>query len=386
MSYFFSVSASLLFFGLLNLTLLSSPYAAASSINPCSEESRSGALLPNNVFVADWGVRVNRLEAYNHGWEEVGVQQRSEIEYEQDVRVTYDQESVSLTSFWQDCESSIGKQELCESNESLSVISPPNQLNESLLTQGSLVNNFSQNITSFLVSDEDMWQVSENPILEEMFNVSMSEGELEALGDFTQLGFRQAIRVTVDVDMPLDYFNFDLLQLPYHVSTSREGLFVESKIILKTFYVADGYAELPYIPYRTFLEGNYNYLSCKDNTCSYEYLMSDGVDLRWLVDNYSDWTTGKTICTEGTLYAHNLGGSLYYLDTNIEKVIFHYEIQTSVINTKEIDGFNPLNYLDRDLTLPKEKSGGSIFYLTLILFLIALFKNTQSNHQRIDEI
>ena len=387
MSYFFSVSASLLCLGLSGFTLLSSPYTAASSINPCSEELRSEALSPNNVFVADWGVRVNRLEAKNYGWEDVDVQQRPEIEYEQDVRVVYDPEDVSLTKFWQGCESFIGRQEQCESDESLSMVVTPDLLNATLLAQGSQVTNSSNNITSFFEPYEEEWQVSENPILEEIFNLSMTEDEIDALGDFTQLGIRQAIRITVDVGKPLEFFNFDKLQLPYYLSTSRKGLFIESKIILKTMYIADGYIELPYIPYRTVIEGNNYYLACSDNTCSYEFLTSDITDLTWLVKNYSDWTD-KTICTEVSSTAHGLGSGLtsLYSDTNIEEIILHYEIQTSIINSKKIENFNPLNYLDRDLTLPKEKSGGSLYYLLLMLVLITLFKKTHSNHQRIDRI
>ena len=82
--------------------------------------------------MADWGVRVNRLEAKNYGWEDVDVQQRPDIEYEQDVRVVYDPEAVSLTKFWQGCESFIGRQEQCESDESLSMVVTPDLLNATL--------------------------------------------------------------------------------------------------------------------------------------------------------------------------------------------------------------------------------------------------------------
>ncbi len=358
------------------LCLTNSTYAD----NFCAADVQAEALLPDLGFVADWGIRVNRLSAKDYNWQDVVVQQRSEIEYEQDVRVTYDQEAVSFTSFWQDCESFIGKQELCESDESLSMVINPNQLNESLLTQGSLVNNSSNNITSFSAPHEGMWQVSENPILEEIFNISMTDSEIDALGDFTQLGIRQAIRVTVDVNQTLDFFDFNEKQLPFHIVTSRNGLFVESKIIIKALFISGDYSEQPYVPYRTFIEGNYLHTNCNDNTCSYEYLLNDLYDLKWIVNTYPEWSTKNAMCSKGSVLGHTIAAGLSYPYTDIKKVLFHYEIQTSIVNSNNIDNFNPLDYMDRDLTLPPRNDAGSLYYLLLIFALIARLRKVHVNH------
>ena len=354
----------------------------------CGDDALTEALLPDYGFVADWGIRVNQLAGKDYNWQDVEVQQRPEIEYEQDVRVTYDQEAVSITSFWQGCESFIGKQEQCESDESLSIVVTPDQLNDTLLAQGSLVTNSYNNITSFPEPNEGDWQVSDNPILEEIFNISMTESEIDALDDFTQLGFRQAIRITADVGKPLEQINFNELQLPLHIITSKEGLFVESKVILKAFFISDEYAEQVYKANRSLLEENLRTSYCSENTCGFEFLISDFSSVDQIHKHWADWSGEGSICFSGSVLTHVLSAyrHSYTENTEVEKVIFHYEIQTSIINSKEIENFSTLDYMDRDLTLPKEKSGGSLYYLLLMLLLITLFKETHSNHQRIDEI
>lgn len=375
MSYFFSVSASLLCLGLSGFTLLSSPYTAASSINPCSEELRSEALSPNNVFVADWGVRVNRLEAKNYGWEDVDVQQRPEIEYEQDVRVVYDPEDVSLTKFWQGCESFIGRQEQCESDESLSLTFAPDQLGVTLESQGNLITYSSDSITSFYKPNEDEWQVNDNPVLEEIFNISITESEIEALGDFAQLGIRHAFRVTVDVNQDLERFYFDELQIPLYLQTTKGNFFVETKTIIKALSVSSDYSEQAYTPHRSLLEENHSTSFCSENTCGFEFLISDFVDVNKIHESYSSSTNNINTCSGSGLLVGSLGAHSHrYSDVvEIEKAIFHYEIQISIINKNSLEKFNPLDYLDRDLTLPKEKSGGS-FYFLLTLIVLAFRK------------
>jgi len=361
------VIASLLFLGFSNFALLS-----ASAADVCSEEYKSDALLPDNVVAIDWGVRVNSLYADTE-WEENEIQQRPEIEYEQDVRVTYDQEAVSITSFWKGCESFIGRQGKCESDQSLSMVLAPNQLNDSLLVQGSLVRNNSKNITSFSEPYDDSWQVSENPVLEEIFSVSMTENEVDALGDFTQLGIRQAIRITVDVNQSLYQFELNELQLPFHILTSQKGLFTESKVILKAFHTSGDYVEQAYMANRSLLEENFQTSYCRDNTCGFEYLISDLYNVKEIFNIYSKWSKEDMICTVSSgLLIHWLSANLPYPEIEIRKAIFHYEIQTSIINSNNIDDFNPLDYMDRDLTLPKENSGGGLYYFLILLLILSI--------------
>ena len=252
MPFFNSSIISLLFLGFLNLALFAVPYSSASDI--CSEEARSDALHPDKAFVVDWGVRVNRIDARDFGWQEVEVQQRPEIEYEQDVRVTYDPDAVSFTKFWQGCESFIGRQEQCESDESLSLTLTPDQLNATLESQESLITHSSDSITSFSEPNEDEWQVNDSPVLEEIFNAFMTKSEIEALGDFTQLGIRQAIRVTVDVNQDLEKIDFEDLKIPLYLQTDEGNIFVEIKTILKTLSVSGDYSEQAYASRRSLIK------------------------------------------------------------------------------------------------------------------------------------
>ena len=330
----------------------------------CAADSQAEALLPDYGFVADWGVRVNQLEAKDYHWQDVEVQQRPEIEYEQDVRVTYDQEEVSITSFWQGCESFIGKQELCASDESLSIVVTPDQLIEALLSQGSLVTNTSKNITSFSDPHEGMWQVSDNPVLEEIFNLSITESEIEALGDFTQLGFRQAIRITVDVGEKFDQLSLNDLQHTSGLVSPKKGFYSDSKVIFKVFYTTENNENEVYRPFRFFLEENRFKSWCTETTCEIEYLSLDRYLKESIYDLLSEWSPDKSLCESN----ESMMGGLYISpdeNANVKKVIFHYEIQTSIINSNNVDDFNPLDYLDRDLTLPPKKDAGSLHYLFL---------------------
>jgi len=63
------------------MVLSISTYANDTHSDFCEDEASREVLYPNYSFVADWGVRVNRLVARDYNWEDVEVQQRSEIEY-----------------------------------------------------------------------------------------------------------------------------------------------------------------------------------------------------------------------------------------------------------------------------------------------------------------
>ncbi len=105
-------------------------------------------------------------------------------------------------------------------------------------------------------------------------------------------------------------------------------------------------------------------------------MISDFVDVNKIHEAYSDSTQNIDICSGsnlqiGALSAHG------YRDSGaveIEKAIFHYEIQISIINTNSIENFNPLDYLDRDLTLPSKKDAGSLCYLLSLLSILMLFR------------
>ena len=374
MPFFNSTITSLLFLGLLNLTLFFVPYSSAS--DACSEKTRSDALHPDKTLVLDWGVRVNRIDARDFGWQEVEVQPRPEIEYEQDVRVTYDPEAVSLTKFWQGCESFIGRQGQCESDESLSLTLTPDQLGVTLESQGGLITHSSDSITSFPDPNKDEWQVNDNPVLEEIFNASITESEIEALGDFAQLGIRHAFRVTVDVNQDLERFYFDDLQIPFYLQTTKGNVFVETKTIIKALSVSSDYSEQAYTPHRSLLEENRRTSFCSENSCGFEFLISDFVDVNKIHESYSSSTNNINICSDNGLLVGSLGAHSHTNSdvVEIEKAIFHYEIQISIINTNSVEKFNPLDYLDRDLTLPKEKSGGSVYYFLLILIVLSFRK------------
>jgi hypothetical protein len=370
--FFNSSIISLLFLGFLDLALFAVPYSSASDI--CSEEARSDALHPDKAFVVDWGVRVNRIDARDFGWQEVEVQQRPEIEYEQDVRVTYDPDAVSFTKFWQGCESFIGRQEQCESDESLSLTLTPDQLNATLESQESLITHSSDSVTSFSEPNEDERQVNDSPVLEEIFNAFMTGSEIEALGDFTQLGIRQAIRVTVDVNKDLKRFYFDELETPLYLQTAKGNIFVEVKTILKTLSVSRYYTEQAYTPQRSLLEENYRTPFCSENTCGFEFMISDVLDVNQIHQSYSSSTNNVGVCSDIALVVGSLSVHEHSGLKEIEKAIFHYEIQISIINTNSIENFNPLDYLDRDLTLPSKKDAGSLCYLLSLLSILMLFR------------
>ncbi len=335
------------------MVLSISTYADDTHSDFCKDEASTEVLYPNYSFVADWGIRVNRLAAKNYNWEDVEVQQRLEIEYEQDFRVTYDQEAVSTTSFWQGCESFIGRQSECESDESFSLIIDPDQLNDSLRSQGSLISNDPENVMSFVKPKDDYREVSDNPAIEKMFSFSMSKDEIDALGDFKQLSFRQALRITVDVNQQLDKFDFEDTQLPFGLLTSKEGLYVDSKVILKAMYISSSDQEPAYIPFRIILPENQYKSWCSDNMCGFEYLSQDFLKIESIYKQLSDWTSKHSMCVGGDLSIGGIGAGITGSYTEIEKVVFHYEIQTFIINSKEIVGFNSLDYMERDLTLPK---------------------------------
>lgn len=368
---FFNSAITFLFLRFLNLTLFAVPYSSASDI--CSEEAKSDALHPDKAFVVDWGVRVNRIDARDFGWQKIEIQPRPEIEYEQDLRVTYDPEAVSLTKFWQGCESFIGRQEQCESDESLSLTLTPDQLDAALESQGSLITHSSDTVTSFTEPYEDDWQVNDNPVLEELFNASITESEIEALGDFTQLGIRHAFRVTVDVNKDLERFYFDELKTPLYLQTAKGNIFVEIKTILKTLSVSRYYSEQAYTPQRSLLEENYRTPFCSENTCGFEFMISDVLDVNQIHQSYSSSTNNVGVCSNIALGVGSLSVHEHSDLKEIEKAIFHYEIQISIINTNSIENFKPLDYLDRDLALPSKKDAGSLFYL-LMLFLIIPFR------------
>lgn len=355
------------------LCLTNSTYAE----NFCAADVQAEALLPDFGLVADWGIRVNQIVAKDYHWQDVEVHQRLEIEYEQDVRVTYDQEEISITSFWEGCESFIGKQELCASDESLSIVVTPDQLNDALLSQGSLVTNTSKNITSFSDPYEGMWQVSDNPVLEKIFNVSMTESEVDALGDFTQLGFRQAIRITVDVGQKLDQLSFNDLQHAYSLISPKKGFYLDSKVILKAFYITDGIENDVYRPFRGYLKENISKTWCAESTCGIEYLSDDFYTKESIVKQLSEWSSNESMCEGNEIMISGLYTSLPDKNVSVEKVVFHYEIQTSIINSNNIDNFNPLGYLERDLTLTPKKDAGSLYYLLSLFSILILFRRNK---------
>lgn len=364
------------------MVLSISTYANDTHSDFCEDEASREVLYPNYSFVADWGVRVNRLVARDYNWEDVEVQQRSEIEYEQDVRVTYDQEAVSITSFWEGCESFIGRQGECESDESFSLIIDPDQLNDSLLSQGSIISNDPENVKSFVKPKDDYWEVSDHRFMEKMFSFSMNKDEIDALGDFKQLSVRQALRITVDVNQHLDKFDFEETQLPFSLLTSKEGLYVDSKVILKAMYISSSDQEPAYIPFRIILPENQYRSWCSGNLCGFEYLSQDFLKIESIYKQLSDWTSKHSMCVGGDLLIDGIGARITGSYTEIEKVVFHYEIQTSIINTKEIENFNPLDYLDRDLTLPSKKDAGSLYYLLIGLMILALKRGSKKLKQR----
>lgn len=332
---------------------------------------------PDKVFVADWGVRVNHIDAKSFFWEEVEFQQRPEIEYEQDIRVAYNQEDVSLTQFWQGCESFIGKQELCESDESLSLKLTPDQLNDAVISQGGLISNSPSSVTSFSEPHEDEWQVNENPVLEEIYNISITEDDLEALGNFSQLGIRHAFRVSVDFNQGIDVFYFNEIQVPFYFQKTNGAIFAETKVILKTSYISNEYSEQAYMPNRSLLEENQRVSFCYENTCSFEYLSSDIIDVDTILGSYSASPENIDTCSENGLMVWGLSAIANPDIVETQKAIFHYEIQISIINTNNVDKFNPLDYLDRDLTLPPKEDAGSLCYL-LLLGVLAFIRRNQA--------
>ncbi len=352
----------------------------------CGDDAQTETLLPNYDFIAGWGVRINRVQA-GYPEQEVEIQKRPDIEYEQDQRITYEEEDVSITQFWQGCESFIGRQAECESDESFSTLITPDQLDDFLVSQGSLINHDPESIMSFAEPNDEFWRKSDNPIIEKMFKFSMNKDEISALGDFKQISFRQAIRITMDVNQHLDQFYFEDTQLPFSLLTSKEGLYVDSKVILKAMYISSGDQESAYIPLRGLIPENYSKPWCQENTCGIEFLSKDILNIEYIHKQFSEWPPEGAIC-----YGYDMkigwlsAGAIDYNYTEIEKAIFHYEIQTSIINTKGIEDFSPMDYMGRDFTLPKEKGGGGLHYLLVILVLLTSLKKTQTNHQWNDEV
>lgn len=364
------------------LLIIFSP-SITSAEDFCASDDQTETQFPDYQVVMDWGVRVDNLQVTFFD-QNGDVKKRAEIEYEYDERILYDEEPVSISSFWQGCESFIGKQDACTSDNSLSLLLSPDHLKAEIESKQGLVNSnqenlmeFSQSTTSELNQDG---QLSEPPALENMFNMYMTSEDVALLGDFKQLSFRQAIRITFDINNGINVQDlvFEGLNIPSRFK-SKNGLFVNTKIIIKNSYLSDYSDERLYGPYRIMVD-EVRMGICDEEYCGFEFLAYDSMTVNEVLSMFNGYGNSspenRELCSKNkiSLSALNLGDPIY-LDY-FGKAVFHYEIQTSIINTKNVDNFNPLDYLDRDLTLPAKEDAGGLYYLLLIGVLV-FFRRTK---------
>lgn len=343
----------------------------ASADNFCDDHTQTEAQFADYAFVADWGIKVNRLYV-SEQFPYAEVNQRPEIEYEYDQRIVYDENPVSILQFWQGCESFIGRQEECESDNAFSLIIMPDHLNAALESQASPINSGPEKLMKF---SEPSWEVSDHPVANNMFNISMTRDEVEALGDFKQLSFRQAFRITFDANHYSPDLEFEHIQIPNRFK-AKMGLFINTKVIVKSAYISGGVVEQDYTPTRIYIDDS---AVCFEEYCDFENLAYDHFSKKEVHEifseheKYEDPEKVYGCFNADILMGAYTVGEYGSMDAE-KKVILHYEIQTSVINTKQVDNFNPMDYLDRDLTLPKEKSQGkgSLNYFLFFLLILAI--------------
>ncbi len=310
---------------------------------------------------------------------------RRELEYEYDERIVYDEEPVSIAHFWQGCESYIGEQDSCYSDFSFSLLNTPDQLNVDLESQGSPINSEPLKAIDFPNSlDGDQ----EESIFSNVFNASLSKTKIEELGSFKQFSNRQAIRYTWDVHSSPANVEFDRIQLPIHLF-GDDGLFINTKIIFKFGYLLSGEEEPVYIANRVFLKSAPSEFVVVNASKEYDEVLNEHVE--FLSDDYTSVdqllknieamkkTKGKfsqSMC--GTMEIGSFGNYSFdnYNNYEADKLIFHFEMQTSIINSKEVEDFDPAKYMDRDLTLPPKKDAGSLCYL-LLFGSLAVFRRKQ---------
>jgi hypothetical protein len=376
LSYLFSILVSVTFGFFITV---SSALASASEF--CGSDEKIEALFPSYQVVMDWGLRIDNFYIDYH-FDEGIAQKRAEIEYEYDERILYDEEPISLALAWQGCESFIGKQEECSSDKSYSLLLSPEQLRAELESRQGIVNNNPENVIEFppysLKELDPDWQPSESPIIETMFNMNITSEELELLGDFKQLNFRQAIRVTIDIDPFINSATFEDILVPSRFR-SKSGLFINTKTIFKTSYLSDSAIERNSPPYRAFIENSIQ--DCDYEACGFEYWAYDTMSVKEVLTTFNHHNLSG-LCLNNEI---GIGGVDLMYSGNLDRAnraVLHFEIQTSIINTKEIENFNPLDYLDRDLTLPSKKDAGSLYYLLIGLMMLALKRRSKKLKQR----
>jgi len=341
---------------------------------------------PDYAYVAGWGVKVSDL-VFHEQSPGMDFQMRRELEYEYDERIVYDEEPVSIAHFWQGCESYIGEQDSCYSDFSFSLVNTPDQLNVDLESQGSPINSEPLKTIDFpnsLNGDQ------EESIFSNVFNASLSKTKIEELGSFKQFSNRQAIRYTWDVHSSPANVEFDRIQLPIH-SFGDNGLFINTKIIFKFGYLLSGEEEPVYIANRVLLNSApreivvINAFDKEEDEVFIEhneFLSDDYVSVDQLLKNIETMKEMKGSFSQsmcGTMEIARLGSNSFdnYNNYEADKLVFHFEMQTSIINSKEVEDFDPGKYMDRDLTLPPKKDAGSLHYL-LLFGAFAFFRRKQT--------
>ena len=350
----------------------------------CATDSQAEALLPDYGFVADWGFRVDKLYIGEND-QNFEIHQRPEIEYEYDERIVYDEEPVTIAKFWQGCESFIGRQQECESDDNITLTLSPDDLNSALNNYGVPINNNLEKIQDLPNQIIEYFVASETPLIEKMFNISMTKSELADRGDFKQLGFRHALRYTWDVNGVVAPLYFENLQMPWRLLYSS-GFFINFKTIIKFGFLYPGQDEPTYVANRELLgrSSGYDTLYSADNTVGhFEYLPSDIVDVEYILKNlpYLNEGFNMNYCTKMSL-GQIMNGWLLYENQGVDKMILHIETQYSIINSKTVKNFNPKEYMDRDLTLPSKKDAGSLYYLLIGLMMLALKRGSKKLKQR----
>jgi hypothetical protein len=346
----------------------------SESINVCGSDFYVPEHFSSMATSIDWGIKIHSLVLS----EENAIDLESMVEYEYGKRISYE-EPVSLARFWQGCESYIGRQDSCRTNEEMKFESDYETLTSTLNSQGSSVNKYINSVMNFPYPNG--FSPSYKGIPENMFNMTILNEDISSLGDFKQLSYRQAIRYKWAASQVIDEFRFENFQFPTRVFNLHPDLFVNTKTIIKVITSSSSNAiiEPEYRENRILLEERQ--LSwCDGNGCIATFFDLDTLNKEFInrlfVTPYEN-NNSSCINTSVDNVGYMEGNVLPKLDA-VDEVVLHYEVQISIINTKDNSSFNPKDYMDRDLTLPPKKDAGSLYYLLLLFSALILFRRKQT--------